>query len=261
MVRFAVGMPRRKQSRWQGWLASLLAHLLLLTLIIIPAVESDNTPLPHAQGAGGPGPAGGGGGGLGDAGAPRLRFVQITPPAAPATVAPAAAPPTPPVPTPVKPTVPPPPIPVTPAPPAVSAPASPSASTSEVAGAGTGLGKTGGAGTGPGSGGGVGSGEGPGRGSGVGPGTGGGNAKNFPPTPKQFFLPPLPAPASLRGFRLTAWFDVDSTGKATLLRFTPSPDRDYNNRLRETLLAMRFRPAVRPDGVPVRDTVDVEFVF
>jgi hypothetical protein len=60
---------------------------------------------------------------------------------------------------------------------------------------------------------------------------------------------------------MTAWFDVDSTGKARLLRFTPSPDGDYNKRLKETLLAMKFRPAVRPDGSPMRDTVDVQFVF
>jgi hypothetical protein len=95
----------------------------------------------------------------------------------------------------------------------------------------------------------------------VGPGTGGGDAKIHPPTPRQFFLPPLPAPSRLKGFRLTAWFDVDSTGKATLLRFTQSPDGDYNKRLRETLLAVRFRPAVGPDGAPVRDTVDIQFVF
>jgi hypothetical protein len=95
----------------------------------------------------------------------------------------------------------------------------------------------------------------------VGPGTGGGNAKNYPPTPKAFFLPPLPAPAALRGFHMTAWFDVDSTGKATLLRFTPSPDGGYNKQLKATLLAMKFRPAVRPDGIPIRDTVDVQFDF
>ena len=60
---------------------------------------------------------------------------------------------------------------------------------------------------------------------------------------------------------MTAWFDVDSTGKATLLRFTPSPDGGYNKRLKETLLAMKFRPGTRPNGTPIRDTVDVQFVF
>jgi hypothetical protein len=46
-----------------------------------------------------------------------------------------------------------------------------------------------------------------------------------------------------------------------LLRFTQSPDGDYNKRLREVLLAMKFRPAVRADGVPIRDTVDIQFIF
>jgi len=46
-----------------------------------------------------------------------------------------------------------------------------------------------------------------------------------------------------------------------LLRFTPSPDNDYNAKLRTTLLALKFRPGVRPDGTPIRDTVNVEFTF
>lgn len=262
MYRPPVGVPRREQSRWQGWIASLLAHLLLLLLIIVPTMEPA-IDYGHREGAGGPGPAGGGGGGLGDAGAPRVRFVQIAPSHA---ATPPTAPPVQPVPKPVTPTVAPPPLPVTPKPVApqptpATTPATAASSSVAPPGSGTGLGNTGGAGAGPGTGGGVGSGEGPGRGSGTGPGTGGGNAKNYPPTPKQFFLPPLPAPASVRGFRLTAWFDVDSTGKATLLRFTPTPDGGYNNRLRETLLALRFRPGVRPDGTPVHDTVDVQFIF
>jgi protein TonB len=191
---------------------------------------------------------------LGQGGAPRVRFVQMTPPAR------AAAVPVPITPPPV-PVVTPPPKPVAPA--AVVAQTAPSvaAPSAAVQGAGDGLGKTGGAGAGPGSGGGVGSGEGPGKGSGTGPGTGGGNATNYPPTPKQFFLPPLPPPSSLHGFTLVAWFDVDSTGKSKLLRFTESRDGGYNKLLRETLLAVRFRPAVRPDGVPVRDTVDIRYTF
>jgi len=239
----------------------LLAHLLLLLLIIVPTMEPA-IDYGHREGAGGPGPAGGGGGGLGDAGAPRLQFVQIAPSHA---AAPPAAPPVQPVPTPVTPTVAPPPLPVTPQPAApqpVPATTPTTGASSSVAppGSGTGLGTTGGAGAGPGTGGGVGSGEGPGRGSGTGPGTGGGSAKNYPPTPKQFFLPP-PAPASVKGRQSRAWFDVDSTGKATLLRFEPTPDGGYNKQLRETLLQIRFRPAVRPDGVPVRDTAEVIFTF
>jgi len=75
------------------------------------------------------------------------------------------------------------------------------------------------------------------------------------------FLPPMPVPAKLRGFKLIARFDVDSTGRATLLQFTPSPDGDYNKRLRATLVAVKFRPAIRSDSVPVRDTVDIEYSF
>lgn len=197
---------------------------------------------------------------MGDEGAPRLQFIQIGPepsmaPHAATAVTPAPVPPPvrPPMPTvPPKPQV----VPQTAPPPQAIATAA-----SGAGGAGTGVGKTGGAGAGPGIGGGVGSGEGPGKGSGVGPGTGGGTAKHYPPTLKQFVLPPLPTPSSVRGFKLTAWFDVDSTGTATLLRFTPTPDRGYNNRIRETLRALRFRPAVRADGAAIRDTVDIEILF
>jgi hypothetical protein len=27
------------------------------------------------------------------------------------------------------------------------------------------------------------------------------------------------------------------------------------------LLALRFRPGTKPDGTPVRDTVDIQFIF
>jgi len=259
-----VGIPRREQTRWQGWLFSLLAHLLLLLYLLRPALDS-GIDYGHRNGAGGAGPAGGGGGGLGDNAAPRLSFVQIAPQAA----APAVAQPRPTTPAPqVLPPIPTPPPPPKPAPvptPPVAAPPTPVASgaatSTATPGTGTGIGKNGGAGVGPGSGGGVGSGEGPGKGSGVGPGTGGGAAKDYPPTLKQFVLPPLPTPASVRGFKLTAWFDVDSPGQATLLRFTPTPDRGYNDRVRETLLALRFRPAVRANGVAIRDTVDIQVLF
>lgn len=263
MYRPPVGIPRREQKRWQGWIISLLAHLLLLLFIFLPAMDS-GIDYGHRDGAGGPGPAGGGGGGVGfgDNGAPRVHFVQITPPSSATPVPPPqVVPPVVPVP-PVTPPI------VTRKPAAVpqtsSVPSATHPVTAPVAGAGAGTagaGTTGAAGAGTGTGGGVGSGEGHGRGSGVGPGTGGGAAKNFPPSLKQFVLPPLPTPASVKGFTLTAWFDVDSTGKATLLRFTPTPDRGYNNRIRETLLAARFRPAVRPDGVAIRDTIDIQMFF
>lgn len=250
-----LGIPNRERTRWQGWVVSLLAHAVVLFFLLVPVLQTD-ADLGHAEGAGGVGPVGGGGGGESRGGAQeRVRFVQV-----PAQrTAPSA-----PIPHPVVPPVPPPPTP----PPAITPPApkvapTPTApvATTPAASAGAGNGTSTGAGAGPGTGGGVGSGEGTGRGTGTGPGTGGGRASIYPPSPVQFFLPPLPAPRALHGFQMTAWFDVDSTGKATLLRFTPSPDRGYNARLRETLLQLRFRPAVRQDGVPVRDTVDVKFTF
>ena len=262
MYRPPVGIPRREQGRWQGWVLSLLAHLLLLLFLFFPALDS-GIDYGHRDAGGGAGPAGGGGGGSAGGGAPRVQFVQVTPPAAAVAVVtpPVEMPPSLPQPVspPVKLTD------VTPKPvaaPTVVTPPEPVAGVgSGGAATGVGAGKLGGAGAGSGTGGGVGSGEGTGKGSGVGAGTGGGSAKNSLPTLKQFVLPPLPMPDRVKGFTLTAWFDVDSTGKAILLRFTPTPDRGYNNRIRETLLAARFRPAVRPDGVAIRDTVDIQVVF
>lgn len=126
---------------------------------------------------------------------------------------------------------------------------------------GTGTGTQGTTGSGPGTGGGVGAGIGPGRGSGVGPGTGGGPGKDYPPTLRDLFIPPLPAPSSLRGFHLIAWFDVDEKGNSKLLSFNQSPDRSYNRQLGDVLKSLRFRPGVKADGTPMRDTVDVHFIF
>jgi hypothetical protein len=141
-------------------------------------------------------------------------------------------------------------------------PAAPSPQPSVTATApGPGTGVSGTAGAGPGSGGGTGSGIGPGTGSSNGPGTGGGPAGSYPPSPTQFFLPPLPAPSSLKGYHLIAWFDVDEKGNAKLLGFNPSKDGGYNRKLRDVLLSLRFRPGVKADGTPVRDTVDIQFIF
>lgn len=261
MYRPPVGLPRREQARWQGWLISLLAHLLVVLLVFLPTRDA-GPDYGHRASGGGAGAAGGGGGGLGDD-APRVRFVAIAPaaaaPARPARAAPPVTAPAAPVVPRVTPPVPPPVAPVAPAQPAPAAPAAPTAGRTTAGGLG--LGRTGGGGAGPGNGGGTGSGIGTGSGTATGAATGGGPAAIHPPTPRELFLPPLPAPRAVHGFTLVAWFDVDSTGKATLLRFTPSPDGGYNRRLRETLLSLRFRPAVRADGVPVRDTVDVRFEF
>jgi len=200
-------------------------------------------------GGGGPGPAGGGGGGRQGNAGERLQYVRLKPAAdaALAVIPPKVEPPKPVVPPEIK---------TTPQQPAATAQP---AVTSPVPGTGTGNQGTGGAG--PGTGGGTGSGVGPGTGSSVGPGTGGGPAGAYPPTPSQFFLPPLPAPASLKGYHLIAYFDVDEKGVAKLLGFNPSKDGNYNKKLRDVLLSLRFRPGVRADGTPVRDTAQVEFIF
>jgi hypothetical protein len=126
---------------------------------------------------------------------------------------------------------------------------------------GEGTGRDGTNGNGPGSGGGVGSGTGTGRGSGTGPGTGGGSQLNYSPQPIEFFLPPMPPPASVRGTKFTAEFDVDSTGKVLDMRFTETRDGDYNRRLAAVLRAMKFRPGTRPDGSPVRMKAQVLYEF
>jgi hypothetical protein len=107
----------------------------------------------------------------------------------------------------------------------------------------------------------MGSGIGPGRGSGIGPGTGGGPGKDYPPTPREVFLPPLPQPASVRGQHLRAWFDVDEKGNSVLLSFEKSRDGGYNRLLEQTLKATRVRAGVKADGTPKRDTAMIEIIF
>ncbi len=225
----------------------------MFLLILLPAGINSFSGKPTV-GGGGAGPAGGGGGGNSGAGLPsgeRLQFIALESPApdAAAIVAPPPKPAEQPKPAPEQ----------QPAPvPTTTAPVPSGIGTgTEAAGAGN----AGTSGAGPGTGGGIGSGTGTGIGSANGPGTGGGPGTNYPPTPTQFFLPPLPAPHALRGYHLIAYFDVDEKGTAKLLGFNPSRDGGYNRKLRDVLLALRFRPGVRPNGTPVRDTVDIQFIF
>lgn len=254
--RVPIGLPLRGEQRARGAVVSLLLHLLALALLIAPVVLARNALVRMPQGAGGNGPAGGGGGGagaMGDDYRENLRYVRLipTPVPTPTSIPPISPPVVPPVVVPVVP-------PATVAPPARDVPAP-----EQPAGAGVG-GTTvgsGGEGAGPGSGGGTGSGTGIGRGSGVGPGTGGGTQANYPPQPIEFFLPPLPAPSSVRGFQFLAEFDVDSTGKVLDMQFTPSRDGDYNRRLAGVLRSLRFRPGTRPDGTPLRMKAQVAYQF
>jgi protein TonB len=259
-----IGLPLRDEGRRTGAIVSVLVHALIIGLLIVPLLLPSSVIRRMQEGAGGAGPAGGGGGGRGGTGGgtvESLRFVRLAPEPVPT---PSRLPdvPVPPVPT-VEPPKPKPvetPPPATPEPQAAT-PAPPATVASATPGANGGSGRDGSAGAGPGSGGGTGSGIGTGTGSANGPGTGGGNGANYMPTPTQFFLPPLPPPANVRGFRFTAEFDVDSTGRVIDFTYTKTPNGDYNRSLASVLRSVRFRPGTRPDGTPVRMKAQVTYDF
>lgn len=252
------GIPEPERRSRSGWWISGLLHALLITALLLPPLVGRLLEERAPGGAGGPGPAGGGGGGSGGTGGTitpeRIRYVDIAPPAASAATPPPVE-----RPTPTSTPVPPPPPEPEPVPQAAQAQEAPAAApsagtTAPTPGSGGGSGNDGSGGNGPGSGGGVGSGIGTGRGSGIGPGTGGGDGTIFPPTVTNLAILPIPVPARVRPYRLVAQFDVDERGNARLIGFNPSRDRAYNNKIREMLAEVRFRPATRADGTPVRDT-------
>lgn len=264
-----IGIPIEKPRRVRSLVFAILLHVAVILLLVVPFTSPEL--LRQVLGAGGLGPAGGGGGGNKGAGGrmieERLQYVRIapSPPAAvplpprPQVVPPITPPVTPPE---VKPPVVPPPTPAAVTPPPTPAAQTPAAATTPAAtaGAGTGVGtgNDGSGGTGPGSGGGVGSGIGTGRGSAVGAGTGGGPGSIYPPAPTELFLPPLPVPNKAKG-TIVVVFDVDSTGKVLDLQFSPTKDGAYNRKLRESLIAIRFRPAVNAQGVPVRARAEITY--
>lgn len=261
-LRPLVGLPERARERtWRATVISVLLHVAVVVALILPAYVAATLDA-KSEGAGGAAPAGGGGGGQGGTGGlsaitERLHFLHVAPPPPPPKVEPA------PVPTPVPPPVPPkkvePPKPaVTPPPAAQPTPTPAAAAAAPLPGTGGGTGNDGTSGSGPGTGGGVGSGVGTGRGSGVGPGTGGGPGEISPPMVDQMPILPLPVPSKVRPYVMTAYFDVDERGNATLIAFNPSRDGGYNKRIRETLAELRFKPATRPDGTAVRDTAIIQ---
>jgi protein TonB len=240
--RVPLGMPGGNPDWRTGSVVSILVHALIILLIVGPLFVVHEV-LERPQGAGGPGPAGGGGGGMRGSGAIRpeaIKFVQA---------APLAPKPEPVIPKVEIPKSPEPVLPVLPMPTLV---AQKVPELTMPVGVGGGTGADGTAGSGPGTGGGVGSGVGTGRGSAIGPGTGGGGEANYPPSPIELFLPPLPVPGSVRGHHLVAEFDVDERGKVLSVVFNETRDRGYNSRLREVLKGYRFRPGTRPDGTPIR---------
>ncbi len=234
-------MPKARETWRGGAMVSFLLHALVILLIVAPFAALKEITLIE-QGAGGDGPAGGGGGGTRGTGAVEhesLRYDTIAPAPAPApTPAPVVPPPQPKLELP-KPEL-----------PAIEPPKVPQLT--PLTGVGGGTGSDGTAGSGPGTGGGIGTGVGTGTGSGTGPGTGGGRQENYPPTPTEMFIPPMPVPRSAKGMHLVAQFDVDETGRVRGIEFTQTPDRGYNRRLREVFEGYRFRAGTKPDGTPVR---------
>ncbi len=246
------GIPDRDRRGPLGLLLSALLHTAILVMLLLPSFVASELDLSMPEGGGGPGAAGGGGGGNRGTGgervqAERLKYLQVAAPLlAPTPVVPV---PPKPEPEPVKPE------PTPPANPVVEP--APAAPTIPIAGTGGGTGTDGSGGNGPGTGGGIGSGVGTGRGSGSGPGTGGGDGDIYPPTITNLSILPMPIPQRVRPYRMVAWFDVDERGNAKLIAFNPSKDSGYNKKLRDMLAEVRFRPAVRKDGTPVRDTFPV----
>lgn len=254
------GIPDREGRGPAGFLFSTLLHLAILIALLLPPLVAHQLDRPLTTGGGGPDAAGGGGGGTGGMGGEavrpeRIRHLQVRVPLPALTPPQQVEPPKPePVPTPVEKVVPPPEPTANVNAPEVSGTAIPTP------GVGGGSGNDGTGGSGPGRGGGVGSGVGTGRGSGTGPGTGGGPGDIFPAQVINLSILPIPIPSRVRPYEMIAWFDVDERGRATLISFNPSRDGNYNKKLRDMLAETRFRPAVRADGTPVRDTVSVTYL-
>ncbi|MBM4194454.1 MAG: hypothetical protein FJ202_08775 [Gemmatimonadetes bacterium] len=244
-----IGIPTPNQNSVGSAFASVVVHAIIVFLLIGP-IFIRQVVLTENQAAGGRGPAGGGGGGnRGGAVAERVSYVEMTPP----PPAPRSQPAVLPQPVPVKP---PEPKPEQPKQDPVTEPSPPPAAAATGTGNG-GTGSDGTGGSGPGSGGGVGSGVGTGRGSATGPGTGGGPGRVYPPTVTHLAVLPLPVPSKVRPYTMVAVFEVDERGQARLLTFNETKDSGYNKKVRAMLEEIRFRPAVRADGTPVRDTTTV----
>jgi len=238
--------PPRARRRYGGTVASFLAHLLLIALLLLTvdhdfatAVDRGATLSPHRGGGGG------GGGGV--------QFVAL--PEAPHPAAAAAKPVVKvaepqltPVVTKTPETIPPP-VETKPADPVPSA-GPPAATPGD-----------GGPGTGGGTGGGNGTGKGPGTGPGTGPGDGGGTGKGSR-LRNSLLVPFGDTPKQLRGDTLRFLFTVGPDGHPLKVEILPEiNDRGLREKLLQTLRDWRFLPSRDSNGVAVADTVTIVQVF
>ena len=244
-VRVRASMPMQQPRSAGSLLLSVLLHAGIIALVVMATarvVEPRGGAIADAILR-----ATGGGGGGGQGG---NTFIAVAPPR--------TAPP-PPVLT-EQPVLPPPPPTVTPPTEQVPSPAPDSAPAAASAA---------GAGSGGGTGGGQGTGAGPGSGSGTGPGSGGGSgggasagSKGRPPEPRQYMIPPVDIPKSLRGKTVTVSFTIASDGRVTDFDVNPPiADRDYSKKFNEVLRAFRFRPARDSTGEAVASKLNMDVTF
>jgi len=243
-------LPPRRRRGYGGLLASVLAHLLLLA-ILLATIKHDWESASARGAAFEPAPGGGGGGG----GAGYIALPEL-----PRAERPAPVPQPQPTPTPRPEAT----VPVeAPVPPPDSTPPPAAAAAPSLAPAGGEAGT--GPGTGGGAGGGAGTGVGPGTGAGTGPGRGGGGAGGTgrKAESRRLILPPMEsAPRELRGQPLSVTFWVSAAGKVLRLEVQPEiRDKGYARKFTDAMRGYEFRPARGPDGVPVADTVTVVVVI
>ena len=241
----------RPTRRASGVLSSILLHLLIVALLLIPLGRDFARVLTAGDPLAGEGRAGGGGGGAGG-----RAYISLPAPPRSAPVAVAVEPP-PSTPIPsvsqeVPPVEVPPAVVVDPLPPVPAAAAVPSASATSDSATGTG---GAGPGEGGGAGGGTGGGFGPGTGTGVGPGTGTGKGEGGaarPPMLRHQVIPPENPPKELRGIDLTVTFWVTETGSVMRVEVSPAiRDGKFAAKFEESMMQYRFRPGLGPDGKPV----------
>lgn len=245
-----MGMPLRGEGRW-GAPFSFVVHIVLILVLVTPVFA--RVVAPELFPGGGAGPAGGGGGGTGGIGgwhrepitAEGLKYIRVAPEPPPQETAEAEKP----VPKPEEETPPPEPEPEPSQ--EETQPETPPQRAAPVPGTDGGTGNDGTSGTGPGTGGGTGSGVGTGTGSANGPGTGGGEGNTYAPTPDLLVFAPTPIPRKVHGKKVIATFEVDERGRVIRFDFTPTGDRGYDRRLRETFSEYKFRPAVDENGRPI----------